>query len=140
MPATAIFFGEAFGKAQHNIDLLESAVSTLNGANTVAGSVAKSIKDAIEALDVSSTTADTDTTTHVFVTSVTEADGKITVKTRALDASDIPVLDYISSTDEPDDVIETDDGTDPTYYSNATYIDIIKDLAARVAALENANS
>ena len=132
--------GEAFGKAQHNIDLLESAVSTLNGADTVAGSVAKSIKDAIDALDVSTTTADTDTTTHVFVTSVTEADGKITVKTRALDASDIPALDYISSTDEPDDVIETDDGTDPTYYSNATYIDIIKDLAARVAALENANS
>lgn len=129
--------GQAFNKLQASVDAVEASIGTLNGANTVTGSVAKSIKDAIDALDSTSST-DTDTSTHVFVTSVTQTDGKVTVKTRALAKADIPALDYISSTAKPTDVVKSGTGSSTTNYSNQTYIDIIKDLAARIAALEAA--
>ena len=49
-------------------------IATLNGADTVTGSVAKKIKDAIATLDVTDTAA-----TNQFVTAVSETDGKIKV-------------------------------------------------------------
>ena len=48
------------------------AIGVLNGANTVAGSVAKSIKDAVEALDVTAVGG-----TGKVITTVSETDGKI---------------------------------------------------------------
>lgn len=146
--------GGAFLKAQKLIDAaessisdLEDAVDLLNGTATQAGSVAKAIKDAINALD-GSTATDTSTTTHVFVTSVTQTNGKISVKTRAitkddlpaLAAADIPALDYISSTTKPTDVVASSSGGTTTNYSDKTYIEIIKDLASRLAALEDSGS
>lgn len=52
----------------------KNAIATLNGADTVNGSVAKKIKDAINALDVTDTAA-----SNQFVTAVSETDGKIKV-------------------------------------------------------------
>jgi hypothetical protein len=82
------------------------------------------------------------------VTSVTQTDGKISVKTRAitkddlpaLAATDIPALDYISSTAKPTDVVASSSGGETTNYSEKTYIEIIKDLASRLAALEDSGS
>lgn len=52
----------------------KNAIATLNGADTVTGSVAKKIKDAIGALDVTDNAV-----TNNFVTAVSETDGKIKV-------------------------------------------------------------
>lgn len=52
----------------------KTAIATLNGADTVTGSVAKKIKDAIAALDVTDTAV-----ANQFVTAVSETDGKIKV-------------------------------------------------------------
>lgn len=52
----------------------KNAIATLNGADNVTGSVAKKIKDAIGALDVTDNTV-----TNNFVTAVSETDGKIKV-------------------------------------------------------------
>lgn len=52
----------------------KNAIDKLNGADTVTGSVAKKIKDAIGALDVTDNPA-----TNQFVTAVSETDGKIKV-------------------------------------------------------------
>lgn len=52
----------------------KNAIATLNGADNVTGSVAKKIKDAIGALDVTDNAV-----TNNFVTAVNETDGKIKV-------------------------------------------------------------
>ena len=52
----------------------KNAIATLNGTDTVNGSVAKKIKDAIGALDVTDNAV-----TNNFVTAVSETDGKIKV-------------------------------------------------------------
>ena len=52
----------------------KNAIATLNGADTVTGSVSKKIKDAIGGLDVSDTAV-----ANQFVTAVSETDGKIKV-------------------------------------------------------------
>lgn len=54
-------------------------IATLKGADTVEGSVAKSVKDAIEALDVTDTEVNDE-----YVSEVSQVDGKITVKRKAL--------------------------------------------------------
>ena len=60
-------------------DGIIDAVATLNGADTVEGSVKKQIKDAIEALDVSDSEQ-----TGKYVSAVSEADGKISVSRKDL--------------------------------------------------------
>lgn len=55
-------------------DANATAIETLNGSASVAGSVAKKIADAIGALDVTD-----EAKSNQFVTAVSEADGKITV-------------------------------------------------------------
>ena len=55
------------------LDNLAGAVDTLNGADTVEGSVAKSVKDAVAALDSEVTSARTD-----MPVKVVETDGKLT--------------------------------------------------------------
>lgn len=52
----------------------KNAIDKLNGSDTTAGSVAKKIKDAIGALDVTDTAV-----ANKFVTAVSETDGKISV-------------------------------------------------------------
>lgn len=68
-----------------SISSLSTAIETLNGGDTKAGSVAKQIKTAIEALDVSTATG-----TGNFVTAVTQADGKISVTKGTIAETDLP--------------------------------------------------
>lgn len=68
---------------QTQITANADAITKLNGENTVEGSVAKSIKDAVEALDASDTAV-----AKSFVTSVSETDGKITVSRGAVASAD----------------------------------------------------
>lgn len=67
-------------------------INTLKGADTVEGSVAKSIKDAVEALDVADTAV-----TGKYVSAVEQVDGKITV-TRA-DLPNMSALEWGTFTD-----------------------------------------
>lgn len=71
-----------------DIATLQTSVETLNGDATKDGSVAKSVKDAIDALDVPAVTgSDTD---HKFVSGVSQEDGKIKVVRQALTEADLP--------------------------------------------------
>lgn len=65
----------------------KTAIATLNGADTVNGSVAKKIKDAIGALDVTDTAVD-----NKFVTAVSETDGKIKVSRAVPTIADVSGL------------------------------------------------
>ena len=67
---------------------LQSAIDTLNGADTVSGSVAKSIKDAVEALDVTAVGGQ-----GKLITTVSEADGKISAIAIDATAANIAVVD-----------------------------------------------
>lgn len=62
----------AFGKLEYKVDVNKSAIATLNGDNTTAGSVAKKIKDAIDDLDVSSVGG-----AGKYISAISEANGKI---------------------------------------------------------------
>lgn len=73
-----------------NIASNTTKINTLNGSDSTAGSVAKAIKDAIGALDYSSSTTDSSTSKIAFVTAVTQADGKIAVKKRNIIEADLP--------------------------------------------------
>lgn len=66
------------------------AINTLKGSNTTTGSVAKAIKDAIDALDYSTSTTETSTSKISFVTAVTQTNGKIAVKKRDIIEADLP--------------------------------------------------
>lgn len=65
----------------------KNAIATLNGADTVNGSVAKKIKDAIGALDAPDTAV-----TNNFVTAVSETDGKIKVSRAVPTIADVSGL------------------------------------------------
>lgn len=73
--AKSTLLGTGADDSASTIKKNEAAIAVLNGANTVAGSVAKSIKDAIDALDGTQSAGD-------YVTSVSQTDGKVSV-TRA---------------------------------------------------------
>ena len=59
----------------------EEEISTLNGDENTTGSVAKAIKDKIDALDSSSSMASDSDTKGSYVYSVNQTDGKVAVKT-----------------------------------------------------------
>ena len=73
--AKSALMGTGAGDIGSTIKKNEAAIATLNGEATVEGSVAKKIKDAIGGLTGTQSEGD-------YVTSVTQADGKVTV-TRA---------------------------------------------------------
>jgi hypothetical protein len=70
----------------------KSKIDILNGSNTTAGSVAKVVKDAIDALDYSTSTTDSSTSKIAFVTAVTQSNGKIAVKKRNIIEADLPSI------------------------------------------------
>lgn len=76
------------GKDTTGAAQMQSDIATLKGADTVTGSVANSIKTAIEKLDVTDTAV-----TGKYVSAVSETDGKITV-TRA----DLPTYTLATGT------------------------------------------
>lgn len=80
---------------QTTIDGINTKIANLEAAVGTGGSVAESIKTAIEALDVDAST-DAD---GVVIASISEVDGKIAVTRRALKADDIPKLAIDKITD-----------------------------------------
>lgn len=70
--------------AENRIKTNEDAITKLNGADTVVGSVANSIKTAIEDLDKADTAVE-----GQFVTSVSEENGVITVARGAVNVKDL---------------------------------------------------
>jgi len=87
--SASIALGETAGTAYEGSKgkALADKVAVLEGADTEAGSVANSIKTAIEALDV-----EDEAVAKQFVTAVSEADGMISVSRAALTADDIPTV------------------------------------------------
>lgn len=73
------------------------AIKTLNGDNTVSGSVAKSIKDAIEALDVDKVGG-----TGKVVTTISETDGKISATAIDLTAGNVAATAISGEADKVD--------------------------------------
>lgn len=79
-----------------------AAITKLNGSDTTSGSVAKAIKDAIEALDVTTSSG-----TGNFVKAVTQNNGKISVTKGAIAETDLPSI----SSDKINIGTGTTDGT-----------------------------
>lgn len=70
------------------------AIATLNGADTVEGSVAKSIKDAVEALDVTKI----ELAANETISSIEEVDGKIAVTKQAIQLTGIAQVTDLEDT------------------------------------------
>lgn len=70
------------------------AIATLNGADTVEGSVAKSIKDAVEALDVDELALDA----NEAIASIKEVNGKIEVSKQAIQLTGIAQVTDLEDT------------------------------------------
>ena len=73
-----------FAKHDESIKASKDAIDVLNGADTVTGSVAKSIKDAVEALDADEVGGE-----GKVITTVSEADGKISATAIDLTAANV---------------------------------------------------
>ena len=73
-----------FAKHDESIKANKDAIDVLNGADTVTGSVAKSIKDAVEALDADEVGGE-----GKVITTVSEADGKISATAIYLTAANV---------------------------------------------------
>ena len=85
---------------------LQDAIDLLNDVDTKEGSVKKTVKDAIEALDVSDTL-----TAGSFVTKVTETDGKIAVSKATITSSDKTITVTADTTNGALDLKANIDGT-----------------------------
>lgn len=90
---------------------IEAMIKTLNGSNTTAGSVAKAVKDAVEALDVAEIKSD-----GQAIVAVSETNGKVSAKAGDIDATHV-IQDAV-------------DGETPA----VTVKDAIDDLRTTVAA------
>lgn len=108
---------QAEGANKAAIDANTAAIAKLNGAATVTGSVAKSVKDAIEALDVAQVGG-----TGKVITTVSETDGKISATATDLKAANVAY-----------------DKTADKVIAKATNVSAaIKELDAKVAANKDA--
>ena len=85
---------------------LQDAIDLLNDVDTKEGSVKKTVKDAIDALDVSDTL-----TAGSFVTKVTETDGKIAVSKATITSSDKTITVTADTTNGALDLKANIDGT-----------------------------
>jgi hypothetical protein len=112
------------------------AITKLNSAASVSGSVANSIENAIQALDASDSAV-----SGQFVTAVSEEDGVITVSRAALKASDIPTLETskISGLDDAldskQDTVAFEGAYDATNNKAATMSDVSKAVAGLSGAM-----
>lgn len=91
-----------FAKHDASIEANKDAIEVLNGADTVTGSVAKSIKDAVEALDVDAIGG-----TGKVITTVSEADGKISATAIDLKAANVAA----TATEATDDKVAVEGTT-----------------------------
>lgn len=87
---------EALGKLERriainkeNITTNTTAIATLNGTDTTNGSVAKSIKDAISALDSNATIATVANDVVTLNTTINEVDGKLTASSGTIELAKV---------------------------------------------------
>lgn len=101
-------------------DGIIDAVATLNGDDTVEGSVKKQLKDTVEALDVEDEEVDGE-----YVSGVSETDGKITVTRKALPSFEDEEVEgeYIASVTETNGEISVTRKALPTISDMATAVD-----------------
>lgn len=88
---------EVIAALEGRVKANEDAITKLNGANTVEGSVAKSIKDAIEALDANEVGG-----TGKVITTISETDGKISATAIDLTAANVAAIAISGETDKVD--------------------------------------
>lgn len=119
------------------MDAAEASITTLNGEDTVAGSVAAKIKTAIEKLDATAVTAGT----GEIISSVSEADGVVSVSKRSLEAADIPELAISKITglqtalDGKQDNLEFESAYDASTNKVATMADVTGAVAGLSGAM-----
>lgn len=119
------------------MDAAEASITTLNGEDTVAGSVAAKIKTAIEKLDATAVTAGT----GEIISSVSEADGVVSVSKRPLEAADIPELAISKITglqtalDGKQDNLEFESAYDASTNKVATMADVTGAVAGLSGAM-----
>lgn len=129
----------AINEVDAHADANAAAIAILNGDDTTAGSVAKSIKDAVEALDVTEFPLAEVNNNVVTIHGISEADGEITV---GVDSANDIVLEEVAYTGAAADVSTTaiTDGaeTDPqTLYSAGTAQGTLEAIARDLNALES---
>lgn len=113
------------------VEVNTNAIDVLNGSNTTTGSVAKAVKDAIDALDFTSPSASSTTTS--FIDTVSQTNGKIsaTKKTITSGSTSAKGIVQLSSTV---DISEAYAATPKAVYTvNSKAID----AQSRVEAVEN---
>jgi len=111
---------------------INSEIDTLKGNDTVSGSVSKSIKDAVEALDSTAATAKTENGFTYVLTGVEEADGLLTNTTYAA-LSDDNIKTTIASTD----ALYTLANRDPQHPKDISYVkDALNTLASEISAAQ----
>ena len=101
----------------------KSAIEILNKDNTTSGSIAYSIKSALDALDFADSSASTDSagsTAGNFVTVVTQTDGKISVKKRAIAEIDLPTISASKIKVSDDKTLATRLGEIDSFITNNT--------------------
>lgn len=84
-----------FTKHDESIKANKDAIDVLNGADTLTGSVAKSIKDAVEALDADEVGGE-----GKVITTVSEADGKISATAIDLTAANVAATATAATNDK----------------------------------------
>ena len=112
------------------------AIRILNENDTTSGSIAKAIKDAVDALDYSSSENDTTTAKCNFVTVVTQTNGKIAVKKKAIAEIDLPNISASKI------VVSAESGTsgDANYIPAVMLDDKLDGIEAEIAGINSAIS
>lgn len=108
-----------------------AAINTIKGSNTTAGSFAKAIKDAIEALDVSEPNASGTSTS--FIATAKQENGKIVVTKKSLPTASTTAAGIVQLSSATDSTSETTAATPKAV--KAAY-DAGTDAQSRVGALE----
>lgn len=123
-----------------SIDGLDSRLDALEGDNTTIGSVAKAVKDGIEALDAEVTSTDG---TNVQV-KVTEVDGKITavnVTDNTINATDLSTaIGTLGNKSENTPYADVKDYVDTQIANSSTGLAVSADGDAYVAAAVDSNN
>lgn len=101
-------FGQNTDTIVEALNELKGQINTLNANDTTAGSVAKSIKDAVEGLDVSEFALASESSGVVTIKGVKEVDGKIAVGT---DTTKDVTLAKVATTGTAADIAITDSGS-----------------------------
>ena len=117
-------FGQNTDTIVEALNELKGQINTLNANDTTSGSVAKSIKDAVEGLDVSEFALASESSGVVTIKGVKEVDGKIAVGT---DTTKDITLAKVATTGTAEDVSIADAGS---YFTSENVEGALQELAS----------